>query len=118
MHEITILVQLVSLVEKEARANQIAENIDSIVIQLGQLTSIVPKYLKEYYPNVTEGTLLENSNIEIEMIKANGLCHHCNKVFGIIENKGKCPYCNRDDWEMLSGEEFILKEIRIKEKQT
>lgn len=118
MHEITILVQLVSLVEKEARANQIAEDIDSIVIQLGQLTSIVPKYLKEYYPNVTEGTLLENSKLEIEMIKANGLCHHCNKVFGILANKGKCPYCFRDDWEMLSGEEFILKEIRIKEKKT
>lgn len=115
MHEITILVQLVHLVEKEAKANNIEEKIDSIVIQLGQLTSIVPMYLKEYYPNVTEGTLLEDSKIEIEMIKANGLCHHCNKVFGIIEHKGKCPYCKQDDWEMLSGQEFLLKEIRIKE---
>lgn len=118
MHEITILVQLVSLVEREARANHIAEQIDSIVVQLGQLSSIVPKYLKEYYPNVTEGTLLEKSKIEVEMIKANGLCHPCNKVFGIVEHKGKCPYCGGSDWEMLSGNEFILKEIRIKEKQT
>jgi hydrogenase nickel incorporation protein HypA/HybF len=118
MHEITILVQLVNMVEKEARANKLAEKIDTIVVQLGQLTSIVPKYLKEYYPNVTEGTSLEGSKLEIEMIPGNGLCHHCNKVFRIIEHKGKCPICEANDWEMLSGQEFILKEIRIKEEAT
>ncbi|MEG0962555.1 MAG: hydrogenase maturation nickel metallochaperone HypA [Lachnospiraceae bacterium] len=117
MHEITILVQLVNLVEKEARANHVAENIDTIVVQLGQLSSIVPKYLTEYYPNVTEGTLLYGSKLEIEMIPGNGLCHHCNKVFHIVEHKGKCPICNGDDWEMLSGQEFILKEIRIRESE-
>jgi hydrogenase nickel incorporation protein HypA/HybF len=49
------------------------------------------------------------------MIPANGLCHHCNKVFNIVKNKGKCPICNNDDWEILSGQEFMLKEIYIKE---
>ena len=117
MHEITILVQLVHTVEKEARANHIAEKIDTIVVQVGQLTSIVPKYLTEYYPNVTEGTLLEGSRLEVEVIKGNGLCHHCNKVFGIVQHKEKCPICQRKDWEMLSGQEFILKEIRIRETQ-
>lgn len=116
MHEITILVQLVNMVEKEARVNNLAEKIDTIVVQLGQLTSIVPKYLKEYYPNVTEGTSLNGSKLEIEMIPGNGLCHHCNKVFRIVEHKGKCPICKADDWEMLSGQEFILKEIRVKEE--
>lgn len=114
MHEITILVQLVNMVEKEARANKLAEKIDTIVVQLGQLTSIVPKYLKEYYPNVTEGTSLKGSKLEIEMIPGNGLCHHCNKVFRIVEHKGKCPICEADDWEMLSGQEFILKEIQVR----
>lgn len=115
MHEITILVQLVNMVEKEAEINNIAEKIDTIVVQVGQLSSIIPRYLEEYYPNVTEGTLLKGSKIKVETIIANGMCHHCNKVFHIVENKGKCPICNRDDWEMLSGQEFILKEIRVKE---
>lgn len=118
MHEITILVQLVNTVEREAKNAGLVDEIDSIVIQLGQLTSIVPKYLTEYYPNVTDGTLLEGSKLEIEMIPGNGLCHHCDKVFRIVEHKGKCPVCGGDDWEMLSGQEFILKEIRVRQKDT
>lgn len=116
MHEITVLVQLVNMVEKEAKANHIAEKIDTIVVQLGQLSSIIPKYLTEYYPNVTEGTKLNGSKLIIETIPGNGLCHHCNKVFNIVVHRGKCPICKLDDWEMLSGDEFILKEIRVREE--
>ena len=29
--------------------------------------------------------------------------------FSIIKNKGKCPKCKADNWEILSGMEFILK---------
>lgn len=115
MHEITLLVQLVQMVEREAKANNLAQKIDSIVVQVGQLSEIVPKYLKDYYPNVTDGTLLSGSTLEVETIIGNGLCHRCDKVFRIVENKGKCPICLGDDWEMLSGQEFMLKEIRIKE---
>ena len=82
---------------------------------MGQLSSIVPRFMYEYYPNAIDNSMLEGSNLKIEMIPGNGLCHHCNKVFNIIKNKGKCPICNADDWEMLSGQEFMLKEIRIGE---
>ena len=100
------------MVEKAASENNI-DKIDSIVVQIGEMSSIVPRYMTEYFPNAAEGTILENSKLKIEMIPANGLCHHCNKVFKIVKNKGKCPYCNDDNWEILSGMEFILKEIVV-----
>ncbi|MCT4508583.1 MAG: hydrogenase maturation nickel metallochaperone HypA [Tepidibacter sp.] len=112
MHEITILVGLIKMVEKAAIQNNI-EEIDTVVIQIGEMSSIVPKYMVKYFPNAAEDTLLENSKLKIEEIPANGLCHHCNKVFKIVKNKGKCPLCKADDWEMLSGMEFILKEIIV-----
>lgn len=114
MHEITVLVGLIDMVEKVAIQNNINE-IEAVSIQIGQMSSIVPRYMMEYFPNAAEGTILENSKLKIEIIPANGLCHHCNKVFKIVENKGKCPHCNNDDWEMLSGSEFILKEIIVRE---
>lgn len=114
MHELTVLVELVDMVEKAMVENHI-EKIDTVVIQIGQLSSIVPRYMREYYPNATSGSKLEGTTLKIEMIPANGLCHHCNKVFNIVKNKGKCPICNNDDWEILSGQEFMLKEIYIKE---
>ncbi len=114
MHEVTVLVELIKMVETAAIQNNIDE-IDTIVVQIGEMSSIVPRYMMEYFPNAAEGTILENSKLKIEMLPANGLCHHCNKVFKIVKNKGKCPYCNAEDWEILSGMEFILKEIIIRE---
>jgi hydrogenase nickel incorporation protein HypA/HybF len=114
MHEITLLVGLVEMVETEMNNNNILE-VDTIVVQIGELSTIVPRYMKEYYPNATANSLLKGSNIKIEMIPGNGLCHHCDKVFNVVKNKGKCPLCGQDDWEILSGREFILKEIIIKD---
>lgn len=117
MHEVTILVELVKMVESAAKENNVAR-IDTVTIQIGQLSSIVPRYMREYYPNTTEGTILEGSELKIEMIPGNGLCHHCDKVFNVAKNKGKCPICGADDWEILSGREFNLKEIIVKEGQS
>ncbi|WP_125154792.1 hydrogenase maturation nickel metallochaperone HypA [Clostridium rectalis] len=114
MHEVTILVELIKMVEDAAVENKI-KKIDTIVVQIGEMSSIVPRYMMEYFPNAAYKTLLENSKLKIEIIKANALCHHCNKVFKIVKNKGKCPICQGQDWEMLSGMEFILKEIIIRE---
>ncbi|MFA6796682.1 MAG: hydrogenase maturation nickel metallochaperone HypA [Bacilli bacterium] len=115
MHELTILVGLVEMVEKEMKNSNI-KSIDTIVVQIGQLSSIVPRYMLEYYPNVTDHSLLKGSKLKIEMIPGNGLCHHCNKVFNVVKNKGRCPICQATDWELLSGREFILKEIVIREQ--
>lgn len=114
MHELTVLVELVDMVERAMSENNI-KKIDTVVVQIGQLSSIVPRYMKEYYPNASCGSMLEGSKLKIEIIPGNGLCHHCNKVFKIVKNKGKCPLCNTDDWELLSGQEFILKEIYIED---
>lgn len=112
MHEITVLVELVKMVENAAVQNNI-DIIDTIVVQIGEMSSIVPRYMMEYFPNAAEGTILENSKLKIEIIPANGICNHCKKVFRIVKNKGKCPICNGDDWEILSGMKFILKEIIV-----
>ncbi len=117
MHEITILVELVNMVEEAAKENNVVR-IDTVTIQIGQLSSIVPRYMREYYPNVTEGTILEGSKLKIEMIPGNGLCHHCDKVFNVVKNKGRCPICRADDWELLSGKEFNLKEIVVTESKS
>lgn len=115
MHELTVLVELVDMVEDVAKENDV-KHVEKLVLQIGQLSSLVPRFMKEYYPNTIEGTILEGSTLEIESIPGNGLCHHCEKIFNVVQNKGKCPICGADDWELLSGQEFILKEIVVREE--
>ncbi|MFV0343841.1 MAG: hydrogenase maturation nickel metallochaperone HypA [Anaerocolumna sp.] len=110
MHEIGVLFEIVKTVEKFAAQNQV-ETIQTLVLQVGELSSMVPRYLENLYPVAVEGSILEGSELNIEILTANGICRDCNKVFPIVSNKGTCPTCSQKNVELLSGKEFYIKEI-------
>jgi len=110
MHELGVVIGVVNKVIQVAESNQL-QNVDTIVLQIGQLSSMIPHYIHACYPAAVDGTVLEKTKLEIETIPANALCKACHQVFNIIENRSKCPHCEGDDWGLLSGKEFIIKEI-------
>lgn len=110
MHEIGVLFEVVNSVEKFAEKNNV-KKIDTLILQIGELSSMIPKYMKNLYPMAVEGTILKDSELEIEILPANALCKDCKKVFNIISNKGICPNCTSKNCELLSGKEFYIKEI-------
>ncbi|MDF2821428.1 MAG: hydrogenase nickel incorporation protein HypA [Clostridiales bacterium] len=110
MHEIGVLFEVVKSVERLAKENDV-KKIETLVLQIGELSSMIPKYMKTLYPAAIDGTILEGSELEIEVLPANGLCRDCNKVFSLIENNGTCPLCRNKNFELLSGKEFFIKEI-------
>lgn len=110
MHEIGVLMEVVKSVERFAAENEVVQ-IQTLVLQIGELSSMIPKYMKTLYPAAIEGTILEGSELEIEILTANGLCKDCNKVFPVLTNHGACPSCTTKNWELLSGKEFYIKEI-------
>lgn len=110
MHEIGIMIEIVKIVENFARRNRVTK-IETVVLQIGELSSTIPRYLEACYPMAVEGTLLQEAELKIEIMPGNGICKECNKVFNLIENKGKCPQCGSNHWELLSGKEFLIKEI-------
>lgn len=110
MHEIGVMFEVVKTVENFAKQNGVT-NIQTLVLQIGELSTVVPRYIKACYPAAVDGTLLQDTELEIEILPGNAICHDCNKVFNIMENRSICPYCKSRDWEMLSGREFNIKEI-------
>lgn len=110
MHELGVVFEVVKTVENFALSNQLTK-IDTVVLQIGELSSMIPKYIEACYPAAVDGTLLEESRLKIEIIPGNGLCRECKKVFNIAANNGKCPHCESRDWELLSGKEFFVKEV-------
>lgn len=86
--------------------------VESITLQVGALASVIPRYLHACYPAAVDGTLLADTELEIEILPANALCHHCQQVFNAAEHKTGCPHCASTDAELLSGREFYIKEIR------
>ena len=62
---------------------------------------MIPKYIEACYPAAVDGTLLEDTKLEIEILPGNAICKKCNKVFNLIENNDKCPNCGSKDWEII-----------------
>lgn len=71
MHELSIMYHIVERVMKVVKANQISE-VDTIVLQVGESSSVVPRYLHACFPPAVDGTMLENTKLEVEIISGNG----------------------------------------------
>ena len=110
LHELGVVIEVVRVVEKIAKENQLAK-IDTLVLQIGELSSMIPMYIEQCYPAAVDGTILEETKLEIEILPGNALCKDCNKVFNLIQNHKKCPNCGSIHWEILSGREFFIKEV-------
>ncbi|WP_332841592.1 MULTISPECIES: hydrogenase maturation nickel metallochaperone HypA [Paraclostridium] len=110
LHELGVVIEVVKTVERVV-LEQNLNKVDTVVLQIGELSSMIPKYIRECYPAAVDGTMLHDTKLEIEILPGNGICKECSKVFNLIENNRKCPNCNSTEWEILGGKEFFIKEI-------
>ena len=110
MHELGVMIEVIKTVENFAKKNEL-NKIDTLVLQIGELSSMIPRYIEACYPAAAEGTLLQETKLKIEILPGNGICKKCNRVFNLMEHNRRCPYCGNDEWDLLCGKEFMIKEI-------
>lgn len=72
---------------------------------------MIPRYIQACYPAAVDGTIMEDTKLQIEILPANARCKKCSKVFNLLQNKSICPKCKEQDFEILGGREFFIKEI-------
>lgn len=110
LHELGIMMNVVQTVENFARENDLTQ-IETLVLQIGELSSVIPRYAKACYPAAVDGTMLQNTKLKMEILPGNCLCSDCRSVFNYLDNKGICPDCGSKEWDLLGGREFQIKEI-------
>jgi len=102
--------EVVRTVENIARVNELTK-IDTLVLQIGEISSMIPRYIEACYSAAVDGTILQNTKLKIEILPANAICKKCNKVFNLLENNFRCSNCESRDFDILCGKEFMIKEI-------
>lgn len=113
MHEIGIVRSMCKTVMDFAQENNIAE-ISEIVCQCGELSLVIPKYVEDLYPVVTDDfPLLQQTKLIVEIVPGLAECDECDEIFNVVENKGYCPNCGSFDKQILSGKDFSIKEIHV-----
>ena len=110
MHEIGIVRSMCKTVLDYARENNI-QQISEIVCQIGELSLVIPQYVEELYPVVAAGTALENTKLVMEMVPGLAECRECDEIFNVVQYEGYCPNCGSFEKDVLSGEDFNIKEI-------
>lgn len=110
MHELGVIIEVVKRVEKIAIQNHLTK-IDTLVIEIGELSTVIPAYIKSCYPAAVDGTILEKTKLKIEILPGFAKCSNCSVEYRLIENEACCPACKSHEWTLLSGKEFMIKEI-------
>lgn len=115
MHELGIVFQIVNTLETVVKEENLPA-IDTVVLQVGQLSGVIPIYLDECWPAATDKhPFFKDTKLKIEVVQGLGKCKNCGEIFNIIDNEGYCPKCNSFEKDVISGREFIIKEILVPE---
>ena len=116
MHEIGVVRQVIRTVEEFAKENDIKE-VTGIVLDIGELSLVIPKYIDDIYKFTVKGTILENAELTMNVIPGMAECEECDEIFNVIEHEGYCPNCGSFEKEILSGRDFLIKEIHVPEEE-
>ncbi len=113
MHELSVLVEVVRIVDEMADEQGINQ-VKAIVLQIGELSSVVPQFMVEYFPIVTDQKpRYKDASLEIETLPGLARCQGCGTVFNVVENEGWCPKCKSFDKDIVCGQEFFIKEVLV-----
>lgn len=92
--------------------------VDTIVLQVGELCGVIPVYLDECWPAaIDKKPFFKNTKLKLDVVPGMAKCRACGEVFNVIANEGYCPKCNSFDKDLLSGREFMIKEILVPEDE-
>lgn len=113
MHEMGVVLNVVGTLEQFAAQNQIPE-IKGVVMEIGEVSSVIPSYFASCWePAAARSKCLMNAELQMEVIPGRAKCYKCREEFSIADNDGKCPKCNSEHWETLSGRDVMIKEIYV-----
>ena len=111
MHELGLISAMVKSIERLVEDQGLHE-VKKIVLEVGELSGVVPHYMEACYPAAVYKTFMEKTVLELETIPGIVKCRSCGREFRAVSNDFHCPGCEGQDMEILSGNDVLIKEIQ------
>jgi hydrogenase nickel incorporation protein HypA/HybF len=112
MHELSLVMSIVDLVEERAAMHH-AREIESINLEIGELAGIDWSVLEFAWKSATSGTMLENAECIIEKVNGEAECLDCGIKFHAGTLYEPCPRCGQFLTEIRNGRQFRVKSFSI-----
>ena len=114
MHELGLVFEVIDRVTDVAVENK-AARVAGVTLSIGEASGVVPMFIEEVFADACKDTLLEGCELIIESVPALGVCRECRRQYDLTKYEGLCPRCGKKDFDIISGNEFLIKEITIPE---
>ena len=112
MHEFTIIMNLLNIVEENAAILN-ATIVHEIEMDIGELSGVDYEALEFAMEHTQKSKLLEHATLLINKIPAKARCKTCNHEFDISDFYTACPKCNSYDHDIFKGKELRVKAIKV-----
>ena len=113
MHELGIVFYIIRDVKEAARANNVTK-VSSVVMNIGEVSTVVPEYLTDCWRWAADKeSLLEGSELRIISVPAVTYCDDCGREYETVRHGKTCPYCHGGNTFLLRGNEVEIKEIEV-----
>ncbi|WP_177917685.1 hydrogenase maturation nickel metallochaperone HypA [uncultured Eubacterium sp.] len=113
MHELGIMLQIVKTID-DALSEQDYKELLSITLQVGEMTDVVPEFLKNAWESIRPNSDYPNAELIIEPVPAVAKCLDCGYTDNIKSFGFECPDCHSSRLKIISGKELIIKQLEIK----
>ncbi len=113
MHELSIAEAVVDIALRHADGRPV----EVVELKVGHLRQVVPSALEFAFELVAEGTAVEGAVLEIEAVRAAGVCRECGLE---SEQEGfplRCARCGGLDVEVTRGEELLVDSLELEETE-
>ena len=113
MHELGVVFYVIKDVNAIAKENNISK-VASVTLQIGEVSGVVPHLLEDCFKwAAAKEPVMADSKLNIEEIKAVTFCEDCHGEYETVKYAKVCPHCGSSNTYLLSGNEFIIKEIEV-----
>ena len=111
MHELSIAESVVSIASRQADGRRVTK----VQMKVGHLRQVVPSALAFGFELLAEGTPVEDAELEMEQVPAEGRCRGCGVESRLGNFPLQCPGCESFDLEILKGEELMVDSLELEE---
>jgi hydrogenase nickel incorporation protein HypA/HybF len=112
MHEVSLMSSTLNMA-LDCASRQGAQKIHRLKMRVGEQSGVVPEALEFAFEVVTQGTIAEGANLEVEKIPVICYCVNCKQEFQPDTLFYECPDCQQLSTEVRCGREIELTSLEV-----
>lgn len=113
MHELGIVFHIIRNVKEVALENN-ALHIDSVTLDIGEVSLIIPSYLEDCWKwACSKEEMMHGCKLIINIIKGVTYCEDCKKTYETVKYGKICPHCRSEHTYLTEGNEVEIQEISV-----